>query len=246
MTGGDEFYNMTQDLLVGQGRPLYAYLACVNNLDLEGGPFARALDAQFPTRKLQGRTVTHTEWCIESVFPTRLYSEAGEDLKRMLQDKRLAAPRTFSAKDSWRSFFGYMNEPRVGIPNGWMDYMLRLWKVPRNRPMPHYYFDVTDPAWAFQELMANPKLVRSWRVSTACLMAWSFRWDSQTNCLHGAMLMRNMAWSHCWGEFYGGAATLRAIMKALKVPHGRLEIFSPTVTLDTPKQARAWVREVGE
>lgn len=235
MLPSELYLQLTRDLVVQSPRWDLMGSCQVGN---EDSRVAAALDPLMPRAHLMGEEISNSEWNLNSVFPQKLYELNGCSLERMLEDKRLYSKRTFSSKDSWRSFFGYMATPSVEISQGMIRYWLESWRSKINRCAPYFYFKVTDAHWAFEELARNTRQPLSGRVATACLMGVSLIYESKKDCLHFQMHMRSVQWSHLYGDVFGGAAMARAFQKEVGVKNAALSIAAPKMTMDKPTIAK--------
>lgn len=198
-------------------------------------------DELFPRRMLRcGRELSFSDWQMNGVFPLLLYTELGDNLAALAGDPRFHEAPIYSKKEGWSSFFGRAMG-RMANNTTPLLYMLARMRVPLHRGMPHFYFNVEDPMWVFEPLMTNLNLLKTGRTALACLMAWSFKWDNDDERLHCCMVMRSNQWSHLWGDVFGGRAAMIAILRELGLEKGSVTIFSPSFSLDTPKEAKELV-----
>lgn len=190
-----------------------------------------------------GKHIGYCNWMIGGTFPQPIYEEHGCDLRKLMADERFYAEPTYAAKENYTSFFGRMARPRPNQRLTFLEYLLERWESERaNLSHRHFYFDVESPEWVFAELIRNPRQVKTGRTSTACIMNWSFHVSE--GMLIMCILMRSMQWSHMYGELYGGTLALQALLREMRLPTGRLSVFTPRITMDKPKEARELFRRL--
>lgn len=191
-----------------------------------------------------GQRVKFGTWLIDSMFPRPLYESAGGSLIKLLEDKRFFhPPSSLSKKGNFHNFFGRMARPRK-VPGskyvGFLDYMLDRWSRDNHKSMPHYYFSIEEPEWAFGELMKNTEQIKSGRTSVSCVMNICFRWDNAEKRIIMSTIMKHTQWNHTFEDYCGSALILYSIAKELGLDpdKGVVNIFLPSATMDYPKEAK--------
>lgn len=205
----------------------------------------KAFDTAFGGKRAMkggGREMCWGDWLVESLFPTMLYMENEHSIRKLVKDKRCwDGIQGFSGGDSWNNSFGRMARPRDGVPEGFAVFMLdRL--AGKYGGMPLYWFDVEYPEWVCEPLSGRPDIPKTGRTSVSCVMNYGFHFlEGKLNMTVG---LRHLNWSHGWGDVYGGYAVLRAICKEAKCTMGQLTIFANSATMDEPKIAKTYLKEI--
>jgi hypothetical protein len=204
--------------------------------------FAGKTGAHFGMKDMPWR-----EWLVWTVFPEQYWLENGRSLLRLLDDPRIYDDPHFGGKDAYNSFFGRMARRREGLPESFMSYTLKRFANKTDRALPHFYFDTESPEWVWNDLVKNPRLLKSWRTSVSCVMNINFRWDALKGYPIVTLVMKHCNWSHAYGDVFGGNALLKAFCHELELPPvGEVHIFMCSCSMDEPKIAREYLANIGD
>ncbi len=187
------------------------------------------------------REMAWGDWLVESLFPIQLYKENGCSVARLAKDPRIWDIAGFSGGDNYNNSFGRMARPRDGMPDGFALFLLERLRS-KYRGMPHFYFDVEHPEWVLEPLAGRPDIPKTGRTAVSCVMNYGFHYLN--GALNIAVILRHLNWSHGWGDVYGGHALLQAICKETELPMGRVTIFANSASMDEPKIAKAYLRNI--
>lgn len=241
--GERQFSRLTEQLLAVKRTTGFCIQAPAQFVDpAEYRAFSTAFGGKTEPKAVN-RDMPWADWLVEGVFPLTLYHMNKQDLRKLIADPRCweKIPK-MSGYNSWNSSWGRMCKPREGIPGGLMLYMLDRWKG-KYRGMPQYYFDAELPEWVVEPLVGRPDVPKTNRTSVSCTMNYAFHWlDGKA---HMSAILRHMNWSHAWGNVYGSALALQAICKELgSIPLGNVTIFANSATMDAPKEAKLYLKEL--
>ena len=176
-------------------------------------------------------------WLARTGFPLEWYFEYGEDFEKFLKDERLVS-RQYSGKGKHTTDMG--NIARV-LKNGrsYMQYVLERWKDPNHRSQPTYYFDtVPGCEWYWEELMRNPKQVKTGRSSAACCSNIYFRWMTEQRQPIVGWIMKHCNWTHLYEDLFPPKWMGVALCKHFGFHRGEVNVFFVSITLDDKKKAR--------
>jgi len=205
-----------------------------------------AFDSAFngkTAKKGGGRELPWGRWLVESLFPTFIYQEHGQNLRKLVSDPQVWKLEGFSGNDN--NSFGRMARPREEVPEGFVNFMLDRWKGDY-RGMPQYFFDVEYPEWVVAPLSGRPDVPKTGRTAVSCVMLYGFQWLNEQ--AHITIMLRHLNWSHAWGDVFGAEEALRAICKELKLPKsamGNVNIFANSASMDEPQAAKKYLKEIG-
>lgn len=200
------------------------------------------INSQYETGNFRGcdrDDLTFTQWNMNKIFPLWLWQQHACRLRAMLSDPRFTHPPAHSKTDNWSSIFGRIGTKRSGHRVSFIEYLLERYQMSYMRGQPIYYFDVEGSAYTLEPMVNNPGIIRHKRVSTSCIMAVNFKYESKPECMFVSIMMRSNLWSHTYGDIFGGSYMGIAICRELQIPRLQMSIFMPSSVADEKSQMKA-------
>jgi len=185
-----------------------------------------------------GVEVPWSDWLLESGFPVSLYSDLGEDLWALV-DKlgRSKYHMGKYGKDSDHSFFSSLCRP-LASGKSFMQYFLDRFCNRRFRSHPNFYFDLVPAEWIWEELIRNPKQIKTARAAKFCCTNIFFRWIPEEERLLVGWIMKHVMWSHFLQDVYSPRNMAFAIAKDLGIDRIAVSVYVVSAAMDSAKRAK--------